>query len=224
MKTGKHDWHSIALLGLGGLVGALLGLLAMKEVAGAIDANTPAFWFVSRAAGVVAYVCLWAATAWGILMSSRAIKERVPGPLAFALHNVTAWLALGFSALHAWALLGDRAVPFGLRGILLPFAADYHPLLTGLGTLAFYAGLLVALSFYLARRVGRRTWRLIHMLSYLAFAGVTLHGVRLGTDTGTLVMQVVYLLAGGSILFLTLFRILVVPTGSAAPSQVQARR
>jgi len=62
------------------------------------------------------------------------------------------------------------------------------------------------------------------MLSYLAFAGVTLHGVRLGTDTGTLVMQVVYLLAGGSILFLTLFRILVVPTGSAAPSQVQARR
>jgi predicted ferric reductase len=224
MKTEKRDWPSIALFFLGSLFGALLGLLAMKEVSSGIDANTPAFWFVSRAAGVVAYVCLWAATAWGILMSSRAVKERVPGPLVFALHNVTAWLALGFSALHAWALLGDRVVPFSLRGILLPFSADYHPLLTGLGTLSLYAGLLVALSFHLSSRIGRRAARLVHMLSYLIFAGVTLHGVRLGTDTSTLVMQVVYLLAGGSILFLTLFRILVVPIGSTAPSRVQARR
>jgi predicted ferric reductase len=224
MKTKTHDWPSIALFGLGGLIGALLGLLAMKEVASAIDANTPAFWFVSRAAGVVGYLFLWAATAWGILISSRAIRERVSGPVAFTLHHVTAWLALGFSALHAWALLGDRVVPFALQGLLLPFAADYHPLLTGLGTFSLYTGLLVALSFHLAGRVGRRTWRLIHMLSYLAFAGVTLHGVRLGTDTNTLVMQAVYLLAGGSILFLTLFRILVVPTSSAAPSRVQARR
>jgi len=224
MKTETHDWPSTALFSLGGLIGALLGLLAMKEVAGAIDANTPAFWFVSRAAGIVGYVFLWASTAWGILISSKTIRAQVSGPLAFTLHHVTAWLALGFSALHAWALLGDRVVPFSLRGILLPFAAEYHPLLTGLGTLSLYAGLVVSLSFYLARHLGRRTWRLIHVLSYVAFAGVTLHGVRLGTDTSTLVMQVVYLLAGGSVLFLTLFRILVVPIGSAAPSRVQARQ
>jgi predicted ferric reductase len=224
MKMEKRDWPSIALFVLGGLIGALLGSLAMREVASAIDAKAPAFWFVSRAAGIVAYVLLWVSTAWGILMSARAIKERVSGPLAFTLHNVTAWLALGFSAVHAWALLGDRIVPFGLRGILLPFAADYQPLLTGLGTLSLYAGLLVSLSFYLARRIGHRTWRLIHMLSYLMFAGVTFHGVRLGTDSSTLAMQVVYLLAGGSILFLTLFRILVVPLGSAAPNRVQAGR
>ena len=113
---------------------------------------------------------------------------------------------------------------FSLPGILLPFTADYQPALTGLGTLSLYAGLLVSLSFYFTKRIGYRTWRLIHALSYLMFVGVTLHSVLLGTDSSTLVMQVVYFLAGGSVLFLTLFRILIAALGSAAPDRVQAGR
>ncbi len=221
MKTEKHDWSSIALLALGSLIGSLVGLLVMKGVASAMAAEAPGFWFVSRAAGVVGYLLLWASTVWGILMSSRAVKELVSGPLAFTLHNVTAWLALGFSAVHAWALLGDRFVSFSLPGILLPFTAEYQPVLTGLGTLSLYVGLLVSLSFYFTKHIGYRTWRLIHTLSYLMFVGVTLHSVRLGTDTSTLVMQVVYLLAGGSVLFLTLLRILVAAIGSVAPDRTQ---
>jgi predicted ferric reductase len=222
MKTEKHDWHSMTLFALGSLIGSLLGLWVLKGVAGAMAANTPIFWFVSRAAGVVGYVLLWASTAWGILISSKAIKALVPGPLAFTLHNVTAWLALSFSAIHAWALLGDRVVSFSLAGILLPFAADYQPALTGLGTLSFYAGLLVSLSFYFTKHIGHRTWRIIHALSYLMFVGVTLHSILLGTDSSTLLMQGVYLLAGGSVLFLTLFRLLAVAIGGAAPNRAQA--
>jgi len=222
MKTKQQDWHSITLYALGSLIGALLGLLAMKGGASAMAAQSPAFWFVSRAAGVVAYVLLWASTAWGILMSSKAVKELVSGPLAFTLHNVTAWLALGFSAVHAWALLGDRVISFSPAGILLPFTANYQPVLTGLGTVSLYAGLLVALSFDFTKRIGYRTWRVIHILSYLMFVGVTLHSVLLGTDSSTLVMQTVYFLAGGSVLFLTLFRVLIVATSGTAPKRVQA--
>jgi predicted ferric reductase len=222
IKMEKHDWHSITLYVLGSLIGTLLGLWAMKGVASAMAASAPGFWFVSRAAAVVGYVLLWASTAWGILISSKAVKELVPGPLAFTLHNVTAWLALGFSSVHAWALLGDRVVSFNPTGILLPFAANYQPVLTGLGTLSLYVGLLVSLSFYFTKHIGYRTWRAIHTLSYLMFVGVTLHSVLLGTDSSALVMQVVYLLAGGSVLFLTLFRILIAAVGSAAPSRVRS--
>jgi sulfoxide reductase heme-binding subunit YedZ len=221
MRTEKHDWPSIALYALGSLFGSLLGLWVMKGVASAMASEAPGFWFVSRAAGVVGYVLLWASTAWGILMSSKAIKELVPGPLAFTLHNVTAWLALGFSAVHAWALLGDRVVSFSLPGILLPFAAEYQPAWTGLGTLSLYVGLLVSVSFYFTKQIGYRTWRLIHALSYLMFVGVTLHSVRLGTDSSTPVMQAVYLLAGASVLFLTVFRVLTMAIGSAAADRVQ---
>jgi predicted ferric reductase len=224
MKTERHDWFSIVLFALGSLVGALLGVFMIKGIAGAMAAQSPGFWFVSRAAGVVAYLLLWASTAWGILISSKAVKERVSGPLAYTLHNVTAWLALGFGAMHAWALLGDRVVSFRLADILLPFAAGYQPVLTGLGTLSLYAGLLVSLSFYFTKQLGHRTWRLIHMLSYLMFVGITIHSLLLGTDSSTFVMQGVYFLAGGSVLFLTLFRILAAATGSTAPKRVPARR
>jgi predicted ferric reductase len=220
MKTKRQHWRSTALYALGSLIGALLGLLVIRGAASALAAKSPAFWFISRAAAVVAYVLLWASTAWGILMSSKAVKELVSGPLAFTLHNVTAWLALGFSAVHALAFLGDRVVSFSFVGILLPFTANYQPVLTGLGTLSLYTGLLVSLSFYFTKHIGYRTWRVIHMLSYLMFVGVTLHSVLLGTDSGTLVMQLVYFLAGGSVLFLTLFRLLIVANGSAAPNRV----
>lgn len=223
MKAERNDWRSITLFAFGSLVGSLLGLWALRGVASAMAANTPVFWFVSRAAGVVGYLFLWASTIWGILMSSKALKDLVSGPLAFTLHNVTAWLALGFSAMHAWALLGDRVVSFSPVGILLPFAASYEPALTGLGTLSLYVGLLVSLSFYVSKQIGYRAWRLLHVLSYLMFVGVTLHGMILGTDSNTLLMQVIYLLACGSVLFLTLFRILIAVVGSAAPKPIQAK-
>jgi sulfoxide reductase heme-binding subunit YedZ len=127
------------------------------------------------------------------------------------------------STLHAWALLGDRVVSFSPVGILLPFTAHYQPLLTGLGTLSLYVGLLVSFSFYFTKHIGYRIWRVIHALSYLMFVGVTLHSVLLGTDSSTLVMQVLYLLAGGSVLFLTLLRILGAAVGSAVPSRARSR-
>jgi methionine sulfoxide reductase heme-binding subunit len=224
MKTQKHDWYFITLFVLGSLIGVLLGIWVMRQVVAAIDAKSPVFWFISRAAGVVAYLLLWASTVWGILISSKAVKAHVPGPLAYTLHNVTAWVALGFSAVHAWSLLGDRVVSFSPVSILVPFASSYQPVWTGLGTLSLYAGLLVSLSFYVTKYIGHRAWRVIHMLSYLMFVAVTFHGVRLGTDSSTLVMQVVYVTAGSSVLFLTLFRVLSATMGSTAPKRVQARR
>lgn len=222
MKTKTRDWHSWALYAFGILIGALLGFWALKGVISAMAASAPGFWYVSRAAAVVAYVLLWASTAWGILISSKAVKEHVPGPLAYTLHNVTAWLALGFGAVHAWVLLGDRIVSFTPAGILVPFAADYQPVLTGLGTLSLYTGVLVSISFYFTKHIGHRAWRAIHMLSYLMFVGVSIHGLLLGTDSSTLAMQMVYFLATASVLFLTLLRILMTATSSPAPGSVRS--
>jgi DMSO/TMAO reductase YedYZ heme-binding membrane subunit len=83
---------------------------------------------------------------------------------------------------------------------------------------------LVSFSFYLTKRIGHGTWHLIHMLSYVMFVGVTIHSVFLGTDSRTVVMQIIYLLAGSSILFLSLFRILSAAAGSNSPERVQTRR
>jgi len=193
---------------VGGLAGGALGLLTAIWLAGAVAAQSPLFWFVSRASAIVAYLLLWLSTAWGVTVSTKGLGGRISGPLAYALHNVTAWIALGFGLVHAVALLGDQVVPFTLPGILLPFVADYRPLLTGLGTISLYLGVIVTGAFYAKKRLGRRAWRTLHGLAYLMFASVTVHGALLGTDSSTFVMKAIYVLAGTSVILLTMFRIM----------------
>jgi sulfoxide reductase heme-binding subunit YedZ len=207
-KVEELTWTEVAIFAAGSLIGALLGVWALIGLAAAMTANAPGFWFVSRAAGIVAYIALWVATAWGVMLSARDIGTFVSKPLRYALHTITSWLALGFAAIHGLALLGDRVVPFTAPGVLVPFAANYQPQLSGLGTLSLYVGILVSVTFYWKKRIGYRAWRAIHLLSYLMFAAVTLHGAMLGTDSSTPIMQAVYMTAGGSVLFLTLYRVL----------------
>lgn len=209
MKSSDKEltWSEIGLFTLGTVAGALLGVWALSRMAAAMAAQAPGFWFVSRAAGIVAYLFLWFATAWGVTLSAKGLGGLVSKPVSYAVHNITSWLALGFAAVHAVSLLGDRVVPFSAAGVLVPFAATYQPFLTGLGTLSLYLGVLVSVTFFW-KRLGHGAWHAIHTLSYLMFAAVTIHGVMLGTDTSTAMMRTIYLLAAGSVVFLTMFRIL----------------
>jgi hypothetical protein len=200
-------WSEVGLFAVGAVAGALLGVWALSRIAAAMAVQAPGFWFISRAGGIVAYLLLWFSTAWGVMLSAKGLGGLVSKPVAYAVHNITSWLALGFAAVHAVALLGDTVVPFSGAGVLVPFAASYKPFLMGLGTLSMYLGILVSVTFYW-KRLSHRTWRTIHTLSYLMFLAVTVHGVMLGTDSGTFIMRWMYLLATGSVVFLTMYRVL----------------
>ena len=197
-----------AMYAVGAVAGAALGVLAAMWISSAMAAQSPVFWFASRASAIVAYLLLWLSTAWGVTVSSKGIGGRISGALAYAMHNVTSWLALSFALVHALTLLGDRVMPFTLPAILIPFIAGYRPFFTGLGTTSLYVGAVVSGAFYMKKRLGRQTWRTIHGLSYAMFAVVTLHSIVLGTDTGTPVMKAIYVVAGSSVVLLTLFRII----------------
>jgi predicted ferric reductase len=218
------SWPEVAMFGAAGVAGAGLGILTAIWMSNAIAAQSSFFWFVSRAAAVVAYGLLWLSVAWGITLSSKGLGGRVSGPMAFALHNVTSWLALGFSAVHAVALLGDFSVPFTMTGVMVPFLANYKPVLSGLGTLSFYIGLVVTGAFYFKKRLGYKAWRTIHGLSYAMFFVVTAHSILLGTDTSTLIMRAIYLVAGVSVVLLTAFRLLTVRSNKRPGARPQPAR
>jgi sulfoxide reductase heme-binding subunit YedZ len=207
-KTDDLTWPEIAMFSVGSVAGAVLGVLALVWLGSAIAAKAPGFWFVSRAAGIVAFLALWMSTAWGITISSKGIGGLVSGPVAVTVHNVTSWLALGFGGVHGLSLLGDQVISFTLSALAVPFASAYQPFLTGLGTLSLYVGVIVTAAFYVKKRLGYKTWRMIHGLSYLLFVGVIVHSALLGTDSGLPVMKAIFAVAGGSVLFLTLFRVL----------------
>jgi predicted ferric reductase len=92
--------------------------------------------------------------------------------------------------------------------IFIPFATvDYRPTWVGIGQIGFYVWLIVALSFYVRSRIGQKTWRVVHYLSFAMYIMGLVHGLFGGTDSPTNWAGWYYWISGGSLLFLLIYRI-----------------
>jgi len=163
-------------------------------------------WISSRLFGFLAYGVLAGSVIYGLLLSTKLLDAIAHRPISFTLHQDLASVGLGLAGIHG-ALLGlDRTVPTSLVQIAVPFATDYRPLWVGFGQLAFWIALVVVLSFYVRRRIGQRTWRVLHYATFLSFVGATAHGLGSGTDTAGWGWWI-YLVATDVVVFLFVYRI-----------------
>ena len=170
-----------------------------------------AYWYLSRSSAFAAYLLLWLSMSFGLIITNRMAQLWPGGPAAFDLHQHVSLLGIAFSFFHALILLGDQYISPSLANLLVPFGlASYRPVWVGLGQLSIYLSLLVTLTFYARKRLGNRRWRTIHLFSYVAFLAVMLHGIFGGTDTSTVWAVGIYFTTGISVVFLTLYRMLVV--------------
>jgi predicted ferric reductase len=180
----------------GGLViigAALAGGLLAQTPAGSSVSNflTWAFsldsvhtmWYITRAAGLAAYLLLWLSVAWGLAVSSKILDRLLHRSVTYEFHQFLSLLALGFTALHIIVLLFDSYLPYSLAEILVPFISPYRPLWVGIGVLGFYLSVLVTVTFYLRNRIGMKAFRVIHYLSLLGYLGVLAHSLLSGTDS-----------------------------------------
>jgi len=200
-----------SLVPLTGWIPLWLREWAMNETAlmgWPLAAGTSAYWYMSRAAGLVGYLLLWAATGWGLVISTKVIKGLISAPFATGLHEFLSLGALAFAGFHALVLLGDQYIDFSLVDIVYPFAAGYRPGWVGLGQLGFYLSLALTLSFYVRKRIGPKTWRTLHYLTFLAYVMVVVHSLTSGTDSSALAVRAMYLGTGATIVFLIYYRLL----------------
>jgi predicted ferric reductase len=89
-------------------------------------------------------------------------------------------------------LLLDRVEPLSLVEVLVPFVANYRPLWTGIGIIAFYLSLLVTVTFYIRKHTSMKAFRVIHYLSIVAFLGALFHRLYSGTDSSLGWTQLMY--------------------------------
>lgn len=184
--------------------------------------GTKAFWYVARAGGLIAYMLLWLATLWGVLISSKMVKGWVDGTLLYNMHEFLPTLAMVFAAVHAVVLMGDAYIGFDLFDLLIPFRAPYRPIWTGLGSLSLYLSIALIASFYLRSVFSRRVWRLMHYLTYLAFGLALVHGLMAGTDATQPAVYWMYVATGATLLFATFYRVMTVKSSRKAPARAQA--
>jgi sulfoxide reductase heme-binding subunit YedZ len=127
----------------------------------------------------------------------------------YDFHQLLSLLALAFIAVHMVVLLADQYLPFTVAQLFVPFTDSYRPIWVGLGIIGMYLAVLVSITFYIRRWIGQKTFRTIHYLSFIAFAATALHGLFAGTDSPLWTVQAMYAFTALSVVFLTVYRILV---------------
>lgn len=149
----------------------------------------------ARGAGLSALILLTVATALGALVSLRGRPDR--RYIAQYVHRVCAGLGIGVLALHVGTVLADSYANVSVSGALVPFTAGYRATAVGLGTIAAYLFLGVAvLGFARGRMAGSvraaRTWRAVHSLAYVGWGVAIVHGFAAGTDSGVAWVRAIY--------------------------------
>lgn len=164
-----------------------------------------AMWYLTRAAGMMAYLLLWLSTVWGLILPSKLLKNYLSGDFSFDFHQFISLLSLGFLGVHIVVLTADKYLPFSIAQIFVPFLSPYRPLWVGIGILAFYLLLLVTITFYLRKWIGMKTFRYIHYTSLIAYLGAVIHALLSGTDSSLPVVIFIYISTASMVVFLTVY-------------------
>jgi DMSO/TMAO reductase YedYZ heme-binding membrane subunit len=207
-RTSLIRWGLFAIA-VGIVIGATLPFAVdgLVRLAGSAPERFP--WVATRLIAFLSYFAIAGSVTYGLLLSTKILDAIAHRPVTFALHQDLAAIGLGLAGVHV-ALLGlDATQPLGIAEMLVPFASPYRPLWVGLGQLALYLVAIVTASFYVRRRIGQRTWRTLHYVTFLAFAFTTAHGILSGTDTGTPWAWWTYVIASVAVVFLTVYRIVI---------------
>lgn len=195
------------------VVGAVVGLTGPRAVTALADLAQVAPgrlpWVATRLVAFLSYFAITGSVVYGLLLSTKILDAIAHRPVSFALHQDLAAIGLGLAGVHAVLLGLDTTMPFSFADMLVPFVAPYRPIWVGVGQLALYVIAVVTASFYLRRRIGQRSWRLLHYLTFLSFAGATTHGILSGSDSGTAWAWWSYVGATALVVFLTGYRIVI---------------
>lgn len=148
----------------------------------ATASNPSPLWFATRGAGVVTLVVLSVTVILGIVTSLRWEGRNTPRFVTATLHRNLSLFAIVLLAVHIAAAVLDPFAGIRAADAVIPFAGAYRTVWLGLGVLAAEVLAAVALTSVARRRVGPRTWRVIHWTAYASWPLAMIHGLGTGTD------------------------------------------
>lgn len=168
------------------------------------------WWYVARSSGIVALALAGASVIWGLLLGTKLLDGR-PGPRwLLDLHRWLGGCSIAFTGIHCAALMLDTYVDFGPADILIPGAASWNPAAVAWGVVSGWILVAVQVSSMFMKRLPRRLWKGIHLLSYLMLWTGIVHGVQAGTDAGNPIYVWSMAMLSLTVVFLTVYRILAV--------------
>lgn len=167
-----------------------------------------AYWYLTRSTGAVSLVLLSGAVVLGVLDVRRLSKPGWPRFVFDALHRNVSLLAIVFLALHILTSVLDSFASISLADAFVPFVGSYRPFWLGLGALACDLLLAVMVTSLLRQRVGLRTWRAVHWLTYASWPVALLHSLGTGSDVKSTWLLLLGLVCLAAVLASTFWRVI----------------
>jgi sulfoxide reductase heme-binding subunit YedZ len=140
------------------------------------------FWITSRAAGIAALILSSVSVSIGLLMGGKLIKRR--GLDLRVTHEALSLATLVALAVHGLTLIGDSFLHPTLADVAVPFLSAYKTFWTSIGIIAFWALLVLGVSYYARVKIGVQRWRKLHRFTALAWILGVAHSLGEGTDAG----------------------------------------
>lgn len=182
------------------------------------DMNDQVWWYLARAAGMLAAILMVGALVLGVLAATRALKEIDRPAWLVALHRWFRVLTVIAVATHLLALVADSYLHFGLVELLVPFTSSWRPLAVSLGVVGLYLFAVVHISSLAMKRLSKVWWRRLHTLSYLSVWAAIMHAGTAGTDTANAVYRAVALVLTMLAVLAALLRVILGRYASRAAS------
>ncbi len=184
--------------------------------------DTRTWWWITRAGGIVAWVVVAVAVVFGLLASTKLIRRRGVPAWVLDLHRYLGTLTIVFVAIHVAAIWLDSFVRFDAQQLFVPFASNWRPHAVAWGILSTYLLVAVQTTSWVMRKLPRKLWHRVHVLSLPMLVMATVHGFLAGTDRANRAVQWSAFAIGLVVIFLLAIRLLT-PSKNPAPKAVGAR-
>ena len=143
------------------------------------------WWDITRASANVAWgLCLFSIL-WGVLLTTRILRDMDRPAWLRDLHSWLGGLTLAFTVIHMASLIQDNYINFSVANVLVPFTSSYRPLPVALGVIGFWFLAAIQVTSLMMKKLSRSTWRRIHMMSYPLYLTIIVHALTAGSDVGT---------------------------------------
>jgi len=140
-------------------------------------------WYLTRSTGIVAAVLAVAALVWGLFFSARNTGTRLKPNWWLALHNWLGGLTFAFIGAHMVLSVLDTQTGLGIVDLFVPSSTVGWAI--GWGVVAFWLFALVVIPSMarIRRRLPRKAWHVVHLLSIPATVLTMVHAYQAGSDS-----------------------------------------
>lgn len=170
--------------------------------------NPHIWWYLSRSAGIVAWIMLTASVLWGIVLATDLFPKWRRNAWLLSMHRWLAGLTFFFIAGHLATLLLDSYAQFRPLDFVVPFASMWRPTAIAVGVVALWLLVAVELTALAMKGLSKKWWRSVHIASYFVFWAVSIHAALAGTDTSKTLYTVTAIVALAAVVFAASYRVL----------------